>query len=163
MTTEYVDSSTIRTLFASAMSAMYQQEVPMYGTLLDLVGRVNRQLLEQDERLKQELQASDNLERLNLERHGAIRLGSAAELAMMRRLFAVMGMYPVAYYDLTEAGMPVHSTAFRPLDPDPLKRNPFRIFTSLLRLDLVNDSSLRDKAQSLLARRRIFSKELSLA
>jgi uncharacterized glyoxalase superfamily metalloenzyme YdcJ len=31
-------------------------------------------------------------------------------------MFAVMGMYPVSYYDLSQAGVPVHSTAFRPID-----------------------------------------------
>ena len=38
------------------------------------------------------------------------------ELAGLRRLFAVMGMYPVGYYDLSPAGVPVHSTCFRPID-----------------------------------------------
>ena len=41
--------------------------------------------------------------------------GTAAELAMMRRVFAVMGMAPVGYYDLSQAGVPVaiRSPAFR--------------------------------------------------
>ena len=64
--------------------------------------------------LRDSLARSASLERLNLERHGAIRLGTAAELATMRRVFAVMGMEPVGYYDLSVAGIPVHSTAFRP-------------------------------------------------
>ena len=65
---------------------------------------------------------------------------------MMRRVFAVMGMYPVGYYDLSTAGVPVHSTAFRPVGDASLKRNPFRVFTSLLRLDLIADEALRDEA-----------------
>ncbi len=36
------------------------------------------------------------------------------------------------YYDLSQAGVPVHSTAFRPID-ELRSRNPFRMFTSLLR------------------------------
>lgn len=56
-------------------------------------------------------------------------LGTARELATMRRLFAVMGMAPVGYYDLSVAGVPVHSTAFRPVDEAALSRNPFRVFT----------------------------------
>ena len=43
---------------------------------------------------------------------------------------------PVGYYDLSVAGVPVHSTAFRPIDVESLNRNPFRIVTSLLRLEL---------------------------
>ncbi|MEW9808815.1 DUF1338 family protein, partial [Mesorhizobium sp. ZMM04-5] len=91
------------------------------------------------------------------ERHGAIRLGTEAELAMMRRVFAVMGMFPVGYYDLSEAGVPVHSTAFRAVDAAALKVNPFRVFTSLLRLDLIADPDLREAARKTLSARRIFS------
>jgi uncharacterized glyoxalase superfamily metalloenzyme YdcJ len=75
---------------------------------------------------------------------------------MLRRVFQVMGMYPVGYYDLSEAGIPVHSTAFRPVSPESLDRNPFRMFTSLLRLELITDPELRVKVESLLAQRRIF-------
>jgi uncharacterized glyoxalase superfamily metalloenzyme YdcJ len=48
----------------------------------------------------------------------------------MRRLFAVMGMAPVGYYDLSVAGVPVHSTTFRPVTDAALAYNPFRVFTS---------------------------------
>ncbi|WP_395455223.1 VOC family protein [Azospirillum melinis] len=75
----------------------------------------------------------------------------------MRRLFAVMGMQPVGYYDLSEAGVPVHSTAFRPVDGEALSRNPFRVFTSLLRLDLIADAALRQEAERVLAARSIFT------
>ncbi|RNK48461.1 2-oxoadipate dioxygenase/decarboxylase family protein, partial [Xanthomonas vasicola] len=75
--------------------------------------------------------------------HGAIRVATAAELATLRRLFAVMGMQPVGYYDLSVAGVPVHSTAFRPIDEAALSANPFRVFTSLLRLELIEDAALR--------------------
>lgn len=75
----------------------------------------------------------------------------------MRRLFAVMGMRPVGYYDLSHAGVPVHSTAFRPVDEASLTRNPFRVFTSLLRLELIADADLRQQAADILARRQIFT------
>ena len=68
-----------------------------------------------------------------------------------------MGMYPVAYYDLSVAGVPVHSTAFRPIDGTALAANPFRVFTSLLRLELIEDPALREQAAQILARRRIFT------
>lgn len=61
-------------------------------------------------------------------------------------MFAIMGMYPVGYYDLTVAGLPVHATGFRPVSPDSLQRNPFRVFTSLLRLDLIEDKALSEQA-----------------
>ncbi|MFX5825188.1 DUF1338 domain-containing protein, partial [Acinetobacter baumannii] len=68
-----------------------------------------------------------------------------------------MGMEPVGYYDLSVAGVPVHSTAFRPVADAALAANPFRVFTSLLRLELIPDPALREKAAAILARRQIFT------
>ncbi|GHB07273.1 DUF1338 domain-containing protein [Salinicola rhizosphaerae] len=139
------------------MSEMYRQEVPQYGTLLELVADINRRTLDADPTLLQRLDAEGELSRLDVERHGAIRVGTAEELSTLRRVFALMGMVPVSYYDLSEAGVPVHSTAFRPVDDEALKRNPFRVFTSLLRLELIEDDALRRQAASILARRDIFT------
>lgn len=147
----------IRALFSQAMSDMYRSEVPLYGTLIDLVRDINAQVLAADPTLKAQLEATDELARLGMERHGAIRLGTAQELGAIRRMFAVMGMYPVGYYDLSVAGIPVHSTAFRPITASSLKRNPFRIFTSLLRLDLIEDSALVTRVEHILSRRQIVS------
>jgi uncharacterized glyoxalase superfamily metalloenzyme YdcJ len=152
-----VSPDAIRSDFSQAMSAMYRDEVPAYGTLMDLVARVNGAVLAAQPELKARLDATDTLERISEERHGAIRLGTAQELATMRRIFAVMGMYPVGYYDLSTAGVPVHSTAFRPVGEAALKRNPFRVFTSLLRLDLIADEALRQEAAAILAKRQIFT------
>ncbi|MCK4707878.1 MAG: VOC family protein [Gammaproteobacteria bacterium] len=157
---QLVTASEIRSNFAKAMSDMYRFEVPMYGTLIDMVQQINQQELDSNPELRQSLEQSEALQRISAERHGAIRLGTAEELFTMRRLFAVMGMYPVSYYDLTEAGIPVHSTAFRPLQIDELNKNPFRVFTSLLRLDLITDETLRFLAKSLLSRRQIFTEGL---
>lgn len=153
-------SSDIRDMFSRAMSAMYQQEVPQYGTLVELVEDVNVDTLAAKPALKTELEQHGELTRLSEERHGAIRLGTAAELKTMGRLFAVMGMYPVNYYDLTVADIPVHSTAFRPLDDDALKQNPFRVFTSLLRTDLMDDADIRAEAEAALAARDIYTPRL---
>ncbi|WBM68863.1 VOC family protein [Buttiauxella sp. WJP83] len=152
-----ITADDIREKFSQAMSAMYQQEVPQYGTLLELVADVNLAVLENSPDLQQQLENADELARLNVERHGAIRVGKAEELATLRRVFAVMGMYPVGYYDLSQAGVPVHSTAFRPIDDAALARNPFRIFTSLLRLELIDDPALRNTAAAILAERNIFT------
>ena len=153
----FVTPDEIRTRFSQTMSRMYRSEVPQYGTLMELVADVNAATLAADPRLRANLERTDDLERIDLERHGAIRLGTAGELFTMRRLFAVMGMQPVGYYDLSVAGVPVHSTAFRPVHAESLARNPFRVFTSLLRLDLIADEGLRAEAAAILARRRIFT------
>lgn len=153
----YVSADKIRADFSAAMSAMYRDEVPAYGTLMALVGKVNDETLAADAHLKHRLEATDSLDRISEERHGAIRLGTPEELSMMRRVFAVMGMEPVGYYDLSTAGVPVHSTAFRPVGAESLSRNPFRVFTSLLRLDLIEDAGLRAEAERILAARQIFT------
>jgi uncharacterized glyoxalase superfamily metalloenzyme YdcJ len=157
MPTNYLDPAEIRALFASAISEMYRVEVPMYDTLLSMVRDINQQTLEQDQQLRSDLQASESLERINVERHGAIRLGHERELFTMRRLFAVMGMYPVSYYNLVPAGIPVHSTAFRPISREQLRVNPFRMFCSLLQLELITDPELQQRARELLDARSIFS------
>ncbi|HYF88075.1 2-oxoadipate dioxygenase/decarboxylase HglS [Azospirillum sp.] len=153
----FIGSDAIRTLFSTAMSEMYRTEVPAYQTLVELVRDVNEAVLAADPAERRRLEAAGGLARITEERHGAIRLGTANELATMRRLFAVMGMQPVGYYDLSEAGVPVHSTAFRPVTDEALSRNPFRVFTSLLRLDLIADAALRNEAEQVLAGRSIFT------
>ncbi len=151
----FVAPDEIRLAFSDAMSRMYREEVPLYGDLLDIVATTNARTLAGDPALRAELEASGELVRLNAERHGAIRVGTAAELRLMRRLFAVMGMRPVGYYDLAPAGMPVHSTAFRPVEAASLNHCAFRVFCSLLRLDLIADAGLREQAEEILSRRSI--------
>lgn len=154
----FIDKSDIRTLFSRAMSTMYRSEVPKYGTLLEIVDEVNKSTLSNNPELKKLLSETDNLNRISEERHGAIRLGKPEELFTMRRLFAVMDMHPVGYYDLSVAFMPVHSAGFRPIDNDALKKNPFRIFTSLLRVDLITDPKVQAVVNRVMAARNIFSK-----
>ncbi len=146
-----VDGDTLRARFAERLSAMYRDEVPCYATLLALVARVNAAC---------GLERMPDAERVGVERHGAIRVGRADELRDLARLFGVLGMEPVGYYDLAPSGIPVHSTAFRPITEASLRRNPFRVFTSLLRLDLIEDDGLRAEAEAILARRRLFSPTL---
>lgn len=142
----FVSPNLVRARFAEAMSAMYREEVPLYGALLEIVAEINLGAIDEDE-----------ASRLGAERHGAVRVGTPRELALLRRIFAIMGMRPVGYYDLAAAGVPVHSTAFRPVAADDLAANAFRVFTSLLRLDLIEDAALRRAAADILDRRRIVS------
>lgn len=153
----FVSSDEVRSRFSKAMSDMYREEVPQYGTLLDLVADINTDVLARQPALKAQLERSGEIGRLGVERHGAIRLGTAEELATIRRVFGVMGMSAVGYYDLSVAGVPVHSTAFRPVHEEQLSANPFRVFTSLLRLELIEDEALRARAADILAQRSIFT------
>jgi len=152
----HVETWQLRARFAAALSRMYGAEVPAYNTLVDVSTDVNRDCAG-DQRL-------GSLERVTAERHGAIRVGSAIELADVADLFSAFGMYPVGYYDLREAAspVPVVSTAFRPIDAVELDRNPFRVFTSML---ATADSrffhdDLRRRVESFVSARQLFDPEL---
>ncbi|KAK1720264.1 uncharacterized protein BDZ83DRAFT_584701 [Colletotrichum acutatum] len=150
----YVDADTLRTTFALAMSAMYKAEVPLYGDLIQIVQSINKDAHSGSATMEA------SIERLTLERHGAIRLGTPQELHTVRRIFAILGMHPVGYYDLSVAGLPMHATCFRPTSPQSLERNPFRVFTTLLRPELLKSGTARAVALGLLAKRKIFSNAL---
>ncbi len=160
MNASFLTADALRAKFAAALSVMYRAESPQYRALSDLVARINRHTLAADHELARKLVDAGEIERLEVERHGAIRLGSAQELATLRRLFAVLGLAPVGYYDLSSAGIPVHSTAFRPIGREALRASPFRIFTSLLRLDLIEERELKREAAATLAARNIFTPHL---
>lgn len=157
---QHVPPADIRQSFSSAMSAMYSKEVPLYGELLDLVGHSNRSILERDTDLREKLEATDNLDRIHVERHGAIRVGLPEELAQVAQVLKVMDMVPTGYYDLASANIPVHATCFRPHKSSELTKNPFRLFVSLLRPELISSDVLRDKALDILSHRQIFSKRM---
>jgi uncharacterized glyoxalase superfamily metalloenzyme YdcJ len=155
----YVQTSELRARFAAALSSMYGAEVPAYTTLVDVSTEVNRASAH-DDRL-------GSLDRVTAERHGAIRVGSAAELSDVADLFSAFGMYPVGYYDLREAAspVPVVSTAFRPTEAIELDRNPFRVFTSMLATADTRffDADLRPRVERFIAARRLFDPQLIAA
>ena len=68
----------IRMKFSRAMSEMYRAEVPQYAELLAIVAQVNREVLQRDSVFESHFEATGELERLSVERHGAIRLGTFA-------------------------------------------------------------------------------------
>ncbi|MCJ9733682.1 class I SAM-dependent methyltransferase, partial [Bradyrhizobium sp. PRIMUS42] len=55
---------------------------------------------------------------------GAIRLGRADELFNMRRIFAVMGMHPIGYYDLSLAGVLATEAALMGAEVDAIDISP---------------------------------------
>lgn len=157
MTNTFKSPNEIRADFSAAMSKMYKTEVPAYGSLVDIVTKINGDVLAGEDAQKLNFTPGEDTQRITQERHGAIRVGTAAELEMLGRVFSIMGMMPVGYYDLSVASVPVHATAFRPIAREDLAENPFRVFTSLLRLELIEDEELREKARLTLQKRRIFT------
>lgn len=153
---QHVTSTYIRTLFSESLSRVYKSEVALYTDLVKVVNDVNETILEQNEGLRKDLERKNDLNRLDLERHGAIRLGSPEELHMMARFLGAMGMVSVGYYDLTQAGLPINATAFRTTDLKSLAENPLRLFVSLLRPEYISPN-LRLLVDEILSKRRIFS------
>jgi uncharacterized glyoxalase superfamily metalloenzyme YdcJ len=152
----------LRARFARALSAMYGQEVPAYTTLVEVTRQVNAAVVAERGASAERL---GSIERVSAERHGAIRVGTAAELRQVGQIFAAMGMHPVGFYDLRDTGpspVPVVSTAFRPVSADELARNPFRVFTSVLALDdrRFFSTELREQLESFLQQRTLFGGEL---
>ena len=150
----------LRASFAAGLSAMYAREVPAYATLVKVSEQVNSDYV----RRHRHAERLGSLQRVTAERHGAIRVGSPAELAAVADLFAAFGMVPVGYYDLRSADspIPVVSTAFRPIDTDELARNPFRVFTSMLTTGDPRyfDAGLRARVETFLGRRQLFNPAL---
>jgi uncharacterized glyoxalase superfamily metalloenzyme YdcJ len=156
----HIETWQLRARFARALSDMYGVEVPAYRTLVEVSSDVNREYLA----AHPDAERVGSLDRVTAERHGAIRVGTPRELADVATLFAAFGMYPVGFYDLRDAAppVPVVSTAFRPIDPDELARNPFRVFTSMLSTDDERffATDLRCRVQRFLTERELFAPAL---
>ncbi|MDY6997847.1 MAG: VOC family protein [Actinomycetota bacterium] len=150
----------LRAQFAAGLATMYGAEVPAYHTLVEASAAVNRAFAD----THPEAQRLGSLARVTAERHGAIRVGNARELTEVADLFAAFGMHPVGYYDLREAAspVPVVSTAFRPVDPEELARNPFRVFTSMLATadGRFFGDDLRSRVDGFVDRRELFDPAL---
>lgn len=152
----------LRSRFARGLSQMYGEEVPAYTTLVDVSAAVNEDVVGRHGAAGERL---GSIQRVTAERHGAIRVGSAQEMAHVARVFAAFGMHPVGFYDLRDAStssVPVVSTAFRPTDPEELAANPFRVFTSMLTADDPRffDPELQQQLQDFVAGRTLFSEQL---
>ncbi|MFF0374043.1 2-oxoadipate dioxygenase/decarboxylase [Actinoplanes missouriensis] len=157
-----VGTTELRARFARRLSDLYGTEVPAYTTLVDECHLVNQRVLDRDGAAAERF---GSIDRVTAERHGAIRVGTPAELAQVARIFGALGMRPVGFYDLRDAHpqpIPVISTAFRPTDPGELARNPFRVFTSMLvpQDRRFFDADLEERLLRFLDRRRLFPDEL---
>jgi hypothetical protein len=83
-----VETCQLREKFAAALSQMYGAEVPAYTTLVEVCAEVNRDF----GAVRRTADRFGSLDRVTAERHGAIRVGSARELADVADLFAAFGM-----------------------------------------------------------------------
>ncbi|WP_420110464.1 2-oxoadipate dioxygenase/decarboxylase family protein [Pseudactinotalea sp.] len=158
----FVEQWQLRAAFARSLSDMYGVEVPAYTTLLDVSHEVNADVMAQDPDAAQRL---GSIDRVTAERHGAIRLGTPAEMSQVARVFGAIGMHAVGFYDLREAAtsaVPVVSTAFRPIEADELAKNPFRVFTSVITPSdrRFFSEDLQHRLENFLSRREIFGPEL---
>ncbi|MBK8461712.1 MAG: VOC family protein [Nigerium sp.] len=156
------DTHQLRAAFARSLSAMYGREVPAYMTLVDTSTAVNADYVAAHPDTAERL---GRIDRVTAERHGAIRVGTARELARVAQIFAALGMEPVGFYDLrgdAATSLPIVSTAFRPTTPEALAINPFRVFTSVLVTDdrRYFDRALQAELDSFLAGRELFGDDV---
>ena len=81
----------------------------------------------------------------------------AKELSTCARMFAIMGMYPVSYYNLS-GGVPVHQRFLSDRGCGAVPEIRF-VFFYLLRLDLIETSRLRERAAEITSlTRNIFTR-----
>ncbi|KAK4246191.1 hypothetical protein C7999DRAFT_42337 [Corynascus novoguineensis] len=149
------DTDYLRSRFVRALSDMYRSEAPLYGQLVDIVQSVDSSILAGRGQSLGDLPVCHQLER-----HSVIRVGTEHEMRMVSRLFGIMGMYPVGYFDLKMVGFPIHGTAFRPTREKPLRNNPFRVFTTVLRPDPSPRPQCEKTATDVLSGRTLFSPRL---
>jgi uncharacterized glyoxalase superfamily metalloenzyme YdcJ len=157
-----VGGTQLRAELARRLSRLYATEVPAYQQLVDVSAQVNADVLRKHGAAAEEL---GSLDRVTAERHGAVRVGTPAELAQLGRVLAAFGMHPVGFYDLRDASptpVPVVSTAFRPVEPHELAQNPFRLFVSVLVPEdrRFFDDDLAQQVHGFLARRSLFPPRL---
>ena len=105
-----------------------------------------------------------SLDRVTAERHGAIRVGSAARTRRRGRPVRRVRHVPGRLLRPARAAspVPVVSTAFRPIDADQLARNPFRVFTSMLATADARffPAELRGRVERFVAERQLFDPAL---
>ncbi len=156
-----MDHASLRAAFARRLSHLYAEEVPAYATLVEVSRAVNADVAAA---LGSDAERLGSIERVTEERHGAIRVGSLAELRQVAQVFAGFGMEPVGFYDLRDArgAIPVISTGFRATSPEELERSPFRMFCSLLEPAdrRFFDADLAAEVEAFVARRSLFPDEL---
>lgn len=145
--TKHVATSVIRAKIVEAILASFKQSMPIYADMMAVAKDINNAAGPQE---------ADRLGRIM---HAAIRCASPQELRTIKDILALMGCEPVNYYDLREK-VSVQSTAFRPICPQDIGRNGFRLFCSMLSIDCI-DQSGRPFVESIIARRDLFSPALS--
>ena len=139
----------IRKLVARGFSAMYGGELPEYNRFTAPVRDSNL------EQLNLHPDPHVNRETLMEEKHGAIRVPGPTEMRIVTRIFAVMGMFPVEFYDMTILGsksLPMTATAFRATDGS-IDESAFRMFCSLLHVDSI-PAAVRDEVLAELEKNR---------
>lgn len=151
-----IEQAAFRKMLAYELSQMYSKEIPEYKQFTEIVKASNIAFLDKNESLN-----AHNKERVLEEKHGAIRVSTPEEMRLFSRIFKLMGMHPVEFYDLTPLGIPMIATAFRPIDAS-IEQSAFRMFTSMLHPDYIPEE-VKPEVEKILNQRKNnpkFSKKL---
>ncbi len=146
MQSTLAEPSQIRDRLVQKMLGRFRAALPLYKDMMDVADTINRQA------------GDDVAESLGRVMHAAIRCASTEELRTVARLFRLMGLEPVNYYDLREK-VAVESTAFRSIDQQDIRANGFRMFCSVLAIDCIAEEH-RPFVQSIIDRRAVFAPHL---
>ena len=142
---QFVTPTELRARIVAAVLEHFQRSMPIYQQMIDVARDINQAAGEE---------TADRLGRIM---HAAIRCACPSELKTIARIMAVIGCFPVNYYDLREK-VSVQSTAFRPTDLNEIKENGFRLFCSMLSMDCIDEKD-QPFVQSIIDRRNLFSDE----
>ncbi len=144
----------IRKLVARGFSEMYGRELPEYNRFTVPVRASNLAQLDRHP------DPHVNRETLMEEKHGAIRVPGAEEMRVVTRIFAVLGMVPVEFYDMTilgEKSLPMIATAFRSTDRS-VEESAFRMFCSMLHVPSIPPQVRDEVLAELEKNRRLYPK-----
>ena len=143
---QFVEPSWIRSEIVNLILDRFTSALPLYAEMMKVAETINQ------------AEGEQVAKGLGKVMHAAIRCASPKELQTIRRIFGLMNIKAVNYYDLREK-VSVESTAFRAVSVDEIQRNGFRVFCSLLSIDCI-DEEHRAFVQTIIDRRDLFDEEL---
>lgn len=135
----WVESDEIRLKYVQMISDLFHSRYSVYGVVFDIVRDVNNMALIQNASLYDEMVKKGQKQTFSQELSAHYILFNPGDLGIIRRIFAVMGLYPVGFYNLDLNGKSLASTLFKPLNKIALKQQPFRITVSLANQSFDNE------------------------
>lgn len=130
----WVEPDEMRSKYIEMLTDQFQEKFLDYGVLSDLVRDINNITLIQNTALYEQLIQQRERHFFSQVLCAHYVLNNAEDLEWLRRIFAIIGLFPVGFYQLGSPDFPLPSTLFRPLQHEAIRRQPFRILLSVRNL-----------------------------